>query len=394
MITKDQISKMVEDNRQEILDCMVEVLKTPSPTGYEAECGTVFAKWIKKAGLEAKIYEAESGRPNVFGEWFGSQPGKRFIFNGHMDHFPPPEYAEDTYGPYSGMIANGCVYGRGASDMRSGDVSALMAVTLLKRMGFDPKGSVLLSYMCDEENGSTLGAKWCIKQGLLEGDVGICMEATQKQLWIKHGGIWRVWITYTSMGANSLREHPTQSALQKGVKAINALYELAAVVRQRVDEDGDTPSLSISTIHAGHATNVHASKCRFCIDRRTTVNESRKEAAQEILNLLDSLKASDPEMDYSYEIISDRPSMNLSREEPFIKTCAEAYKELSGKDVEYFFCHAGSDASNIHEHNGIIMPNWSGATGGMASKKDERINIEDMLFAIKCYMLTMVKTLS
>ena len=52
--------------------------------------------------------------------------------------------------------------------MKSGDVTALMTVTLLKRYGFDPKGSVLLSYVCDEERGSRDGADWCIGQGLLK----------------------------------------------------------------------------------------------------------------------------------------------------------------------------------------------------------------------------------
>ena len=53
-----------------------------------------------------------------------------------------------------------------------------MAVTFLKRMGFDPHGSIELSYMCDEENGSTYGVKWLLANGYLKGDFGICMEPT------------------------------------------------------------------------------------------------------------------------------------------------------------------------------------------------------------------------
>lgn len=395
MFTVEEIKTQVEASREEILDCLREVLQTPSITGQEAEVGKVFCRRISQhTGLLPTVYEKEPGHPNILAEWFGSRPGKRFIFNGHMDHFPPPEGKKDTYGPYSGKLVDGKMYGRGASDMKSGDVSALFAVALLKRMGFDPKGSVLLSYMCDEENGSNYGAKWMCRQNLLNGDYGICMEATTKRLKTRACGSWRAKFTYVSDGCNSYREHPKKSALEKSVIAINALYELRETIRKRTNEFGDKPVFSITTLHAGEATNMHAAVSTFTIDRRMIVGETHKDVSREILNVLDCLKKTDPDMEYTYEVTSERPAFLLPENSEMVKTCKEAYKKVTGRDLILWYSSAGADASTIREYNGIEMPVWSGATGMQASGPDEHIVIEDMLECIQYYMLTIMMLLS
>lgn len=395
MITVEEIKAKVEASREEILDCLREVLQTPSVTGQEAEIGKVFCRRIEKhTGLKPTVYEKDPGRPNILAEWFGSQPGKRFIFNGHMDHFPPPEGKRDTYGPYSGKLVDGKMYGRGASDMKSGDVSALFAVALLKRMGFDPKGSVLLSYMSDEENGGVAGSAWMCRQNLLNGDYGVCMEATTKRLKLRACGTWRATFTYVSDGCNSYREHPKKSALEKSILAINALYKLREDIRKRTNEYGDKPVFSVTTLHAGEATNMHAAVSVFTVDRRLIVGEDEKAAGQEVLDVLNKLKAEDSDMDYSYELISAVPTFLIPENGPVVKASVAAYKEVTGRDLVFWSSSAGADASIIRAYNGIEMPVWSGATGMQASGPDEHIVIEDMLECIQYFMVLLIKLLS
>ena len=143
---------MVDACQDEAIQCLQEAVQTPSPTGEELAISRLFTRWIADCGLTVEQYEAEPGRPNLIAQWHGSRPGKRFLFNGHLDVFPPSDGDGGWYGPWSGKIADGFLYGRGAVDMKGGDCAALMAVRLLRRMNFDPKGSVILSYMVDEEN--------------------------------------------------------------------------------------------------------------------------------------------------------------------------------------------------------------------------------------------------
>ena len=395
MITAAQVHDVVEQNRQEIIDCLVELIQTPSTTEDEVEISKVFCKWIEKAGIKPEIHGISEEHPNVFGEWFGTTPGKRFIFNGHMDTFPPVEGDPGLYGPYSGKIVDGYLYGRGTVDMKGGDAAALMAVTLLKRMGFDPKGSVLLSFMCDEEIGGRYGSKWLVKQELLNGDFGICMEPTYNKVMVAHSGIYRMWITYTAPAAPSAREHPSKNALEKSILAINELYKYREIVRKRTDPHFDCASISITTLHAGKATNVHAAQSKFSIDYRLIPGETHDKIGAEIFGILDALKEKDPEMEYSVEVISDRPVLDVPEDADITKACCEAYSEVTGKPAEIYRRHGGSDAATIQGYNGILMPNWGpGDCFEEATTANEKIRVDEYLQAVEYYMLAVVKMMS
>ena len=106
-----EIHRFVQENREEAIDCLRELLATPSNSGEEVAVSKVFCRWIERAGLEPTVVGISEEHPNVLAEWFGSNPGKRFVFNGHMDTFPPTDGDEGTYGPYSGMVADNAVYG-------------------------------------------------------------------------------------------------------------------------------------------------------------------------------------------------------------------------------------------------------------------------------------------
>lgn len=392
MITKAQVHEIVEQNRQEAIDCLREIVQTPSVTCEEVAVSKVFERWIKKAGLEPEIIGISPEHPNVLAEWNGSQPGKRFIFNGHMDTFPPTEGDNGLYGPFSGKIVDGYLYGRGSCDMKGGDAAALMAVTFLKKLGFDPKGSIVLSYMCEEEIGGRYGVKWVVRQDRLNGDFGICMEPTNGKVQVGHSGLWRALLTYTAEPASSTYDHPSKNALEKAVIAINALYQYREKVRAKTDPNFGSPSLSITTLHAGKATNVHAAKAQFSIDYRLIPGETHEMIQSEVFAILDGLKQQDPEMDYVYELISDRPVLDVPEDSDIVKACCEAYQEVTGTPAKLYRRHCGTDASTIQGYNGIMMPIWGAADDeNEISTPNEKINIKNYLDSIEYYMLAVIK---
>ena len=145
MLTAKQISDYVDTHRDEAIAFLQEIVQTPSVTGDEEPVSFVFERKMKEAGLEVKRLEAKPHRPNLYAEWFGTQKGKRFVFNGHMDVFPPDDRDPGYFGPWSGKIEDGYLYGRGSCDMKGGDAGVMMAVLFLRKMGFDPKGSIALT---------------------------------------------------------------------------------------------------------------------------------------------------------------------------------------------------------------------------------------------------------
>lgn len=82
MLTAKQISDYVDAHKDEAIEFLQEIVQTPSVTGNEEPVSFVFEKWMKMAGLDVQRIEAKPHRPNLYAEWFGSQKGKRFVFNG------------------------------------------------------------------------------------------------------------------------------------------------------------------------------------------------------------------------------------------------------------------------------------------------------------------------
>lgn len=395
MLTAKEIREAVEQHRDEIVNCLVRLIQVPSVTGEELAVSKVFTGIMEDMGLEVQVYEAEPDRPNLLAEWFGKEKGKRFIFNGHMDVFPPVDGDPGTYGPWSGKVTGGKIYGRGTGDMKGGDCAALMAVKILREMGFEPKGSVLLSFMCDEENGSRLGAKYLLKEGLLDGDYGICMEPTDLQILTHHGGIYRAFFTYTSEGLHAHAPHPEGNAIEKAHRAIGALLELGEEIHKRENPDYQNPSLSVTTIHAGKATNVHPSKAVFSVDRRYIKGETIESVQQEIFHVLDQLKEQYPGMDYTVEVQSDRPTLTVPEDSRMVRVMTDAWEEIMGEKAKYRYCQGGTDAASIVQHNGMQMV-VCGPTDGLkvTSTADEHVEIEDLLKAVEIYALTLVRLMS
>lgn len=406
MFTAQEIKKAVEENREEAIQCLVEALRSPSPTGKEKPMADTMLRWLDKLDISVKTYEYMEDRPNIIAEWTGSQPGKRFLFNGHMDVFPPSEGEEGRFGPWSGEIADGYIYGRGADDMKSGDCAAYMAVKLLKQMGFDPKGSIVLNYVVDEENGSQQGVVSLLEDKLLNADIGISMEPSDMRIKLGHGGIYACQVIVNGDGGPAglpmntngrENKYGSQDAIEKSVLALQALYKLRDHIREtKAPTDFGYSLLTVTNIHAGDATNTYARRCTITIDRRFLPDETIETVDAEIIDAMEKVKELDPTFDYEY-VPYYEPSMpvyNVNEKGLMVTTMDEAFEELFGKRPEHFRSSGGTDASYITVSTGADMP-WAGPghhDDGPATA-DERVCIEWYLDCIKWYMLTLVKTM-
>lgn len=384
--TVDEIRQLVARNQAKAIQLLQTAVQIPSPTGQEGEISNFFADYMKSFGLEVQKYEYESGRPNLLAEWVGKKDGKKFIFNGHMDVFPPTEGITGKFSPWSGTIEDGKLYGRGSTDMKAGDCAAMMAVQILKESGYVPNGKILLSYMVDEENNSKMGSLALLEHGLLkDGDFGICMEPSSGKLLMEEGGVWQIEITYYASGGHTTYVTDEEDALMKSIHAINELYKLKDKVEKRSFPGLGHPFLQIGVIHAGTVSNVRASQSTFTIDRRFAAAEEFKAVKQEILDVLDRLKAKDPAYDYTLKEIAYYPSAKRDINNPAIKTIMQAIEDINGEKAECFARYGSSDATHIIDQTQIPMPIYGPSGDGMG-RADEYVELDDYLSAIMVYI--------
>lgn len=409
MFNTENIIKVVEENRAEAISLLQEALQSPSPTGTELPMAITMKKWLEKLELPIETYEYQPNRPNFIVKWHGSEAGRKFLFNGHMDVFPPSETEDESYDPWSGEIKNGYIYGRGASDMKSGDCAAYMAVKLLKQMGFEPKGSITLNYVSDEEDGGEFGTVALLKDGHLEADIGLSMEPTNMEVCVGSGGIYPSRITVFGDGGYAARpldpngpgnRYGGEDAIQKAMKALKALYALKENVIDKKPVQGECKSnLSITNIHAGavNVVNNYARRCTILIDRRYLPGETRESVDAEIIGALESVKQEDPSFEYEYEAPyePDMPVFSVPEDCEMVRTIDEAYEAIYGKKPKHKTTMSGAEVSYIREKYGAELP-WFGCgmlDTGLATT-EECVSIQDYLDTIKIYMLTLIKTMA
>jgi acetylornithine deacetylase/succinyl-diaminopimelate desuccinylase-like protein len=149
----------LQEPATELLQHLIR-FNTVNPPGDEREAQEFLAERLSDAGLECELLAADDARPNLVARLRGDAPGPTLGYLGHVDTVlaDPGAWSRD---PWSGDLADGCVWGRGALDMKGQVAAEVTAVTALAREGWRPaRGELLLMSVVDEETGSACGAKW------------------------------------------------------------------------------------------------------------------------------------------------------------------------------------------------------------------------------------------
>ena len=161
--------KLTDAQRQEIEDDVVklcqELIQIPSVNfgdgkGDEKAAAEYVAAKMKEFGIESKIYESAPNRCSVVARIEGkdkSRPG--LVVNGHLD-VVPANAADWSVDPFSGAIKDGCIWGRGAVDMKNMDAMILAVIRLWARHNYQPERSIVIVFFGDEEAGGIYGSRW------------------------------------------------------------------------------------------------------------------------------------------------------------------------------------------------------------------------------------------
>ncbi|HET9649940.1 MAG TPA: M20/M25/M40 family metallo-hydrolase, partial [Microlunatus sp.] len=149
----------------------------PQPGPGERLAAEHVAALLDEVGIHSELFEPAPNRTSLVADWAPDgveADASPLLVHGHLDVVPAN--ADDwTVPPFSGEIADGCVWGRGAVDMKDFDAMVLSVVRARARAGIAPRRPIRLVFTADEEAGSGLGATWLVDRHpeLFEG----CEEA-------------------------------------------------------------------------------------------------------------------------------------------------------------------------------------------------------------------------
>lgn len=128
----------------------------------ERQAAEYVAAQLSEAGLTPDIYESHPGRASVVARVAGEDAARdALLIHGHLDVVPATA-SDWSLPPFSGEVAGGCLWGRGAVDMKDMDAMVLAVLRHRLRQGRRPPRDVVLAFLADEEAGGTYGARWLV----------------------------------------------------------------------------------------------------------------------------------------------------------------------------------------------------------------------------------------
>src|SRR5262249_27655042 len=134
---KRQLARWIEEDRHEIVEFLCDFVraKSPNPPGDTTLAAAHVTRFLTAQGVPFRVIAPEPTMPNIVASFEGARPGGHLVLNGHMDVFPADEKNERwSHGPWSGAIADGKIYGRGAADMKAGTSASIFTFCYLQRV--------------------------------------------------------------------------------------------------------------------------------------------------------------------------------------------------------------------------------------------------------------------
>lgn len=243
---------------------------TVNPPGNERPAQERLAAHLTAAGFSCELLGAEPDRPNLVARLRGEQDGPTLCYLGHVDTVLA-DPAEWTHDPWSGDLADGCLWGRGALDMKSQVAAEIAAAASLARSGWRPaRGELLIVAVVDEETGGSLGAEWitqthpdAVRCDLLVNEGAGCVfeygGARRYGVCCAEKGVFRFTLTTDGVAGHASMPSMGENALLKMAPLLERLgarqpsYELTAEPRaflSAIGEDPDDPAGSVARLRA------------------------------------------------------------------------------------------------------------------------------------------------
>ena len=243
---------------------------TVNPPGNERLAQEHLAAHLTKAGFECELLGAEPDRPNLVARLRGERDGPTLCYLGHVDTVLA-DPADWTHDPWSGDLADGCIWGRGALDMKSQVAAEIAAAASLARSGWRPaRGELLIVTVVDEETGGALGAEWItqthperVRCDMLVNEGAGCMfeygGARRYGVCCAEKGVFRFTVTTGGVAGHASMPGMGENALLKMAPLLERLgarrpaYELTDVPRaflSAIGEDPGDPAGSVARLRA------------------------------------------------------------------------------------------------------------------------------------------------
>ncbi|SFD07258.1 peptidase [Bacillus sp. UNCCL81] len=411
---KKVIQDYISNHKDKTVDLLKQLVMENSVSGNESKAQAIVLEKLREIDLDLDVWEPDlkemkehpyfistrdsfTGSPNIVATLKGTSGGKSMILNGHIDVVPEGNIQQWTYAPYSATVVDNKLYGRGATDMKGGNVALILAIEAIKRSGITLKGNVYFQSVIEEESGGA-GTLATILRGY-SADGVIIPEPTNMKFFIKQQG--SMWFRLKVKGkvAHGGTRYEGVSAIEKSVLIIQQIQKLEQLRNERIADplyDGvPIPiPINIGTIHGGtwpsSVSDLVTLEGRFGV----APNERLEDAKIEFENWIDNIKNLDDwfvENPVEVEWFGARwvPG-TVEADSELVQTLQRNYLETMKQNPVVEAAPWGTDGGLFTQILNIPMIVFGPGETKVAHYPDEFIDLDQMFLAAEIIACTLI----
>jgi acetylornithine deacetylase/succinyl-diaminopimelate desuccinylase family protein len=378
-IDRAQILAAAAERRELVTRLLSELIQldTINPPGNEKIAADYVAKFCEARAIPYKTYDPGNNRTSLIAE-IGTGASPRLFIPAHTDVVPLGEGW--SVPPLLGIVKDGSVWGRGATDDKGPLAGLLAAADFLKQHEHEFKGTLMLGAIADEEHGSDLGLDWLLKTQGVKADMAFVPDIPShlEEVEIAEKGLVNVEVVFHGKQAHS-------STPWEGVNAASALAEMLYLTENFRPHQSDLkhPRLSpttcvISKVNAGIAHNIVPGKASAVYNLRFLPHQTATGITQEIRKMAEQIASRRKGITVEVKKIAELEPSEVRADHPVARALVDAIHEITGKEPRLVGI-GGATLCKQLIWAGIPAVAFGPGDHSMPHMADERIPIDDLV---------------
>ena len=390
-MNSDIKSKIKEE---EITNLAQELIKIPSDeTAGEKEVCEYLESYLKSLGMKVRLQEVLPNRPNIIAEVIGDEVGKSIMFNGHVDTVPVGDIKKWSMDPYSAIIKDNKLFGRGSTDMKGAIASMIIAMKFIMNNVEKFNGKIIFTGVMAEET-TGLGTQKIVEENI-KADMAVVGEPSDEKIYRAHKGtMWFNLSTYGKLEHSSESNSESNNAIINMMKLIMEINEISKELETIENNLVGHPSINIGLIDGGTKQNMIADSCRISIDRRTLPEEKTEEVLDKLRIRLDGLRSLDDRLTFDLEIDTIREAVEVAESEQIVQEVKNALNKVINKNPTISGMKATTDMSILVNQGNIPSVIYGPGFIKQAHTVDEFIEVKRLVESSQVYAEILLNTLT
>ncbi len=421
-LTDIERSALAALDEQELIGALRDLLRIPGVTGQEAAAQRWLGRHMQQLGLDVDLWtidvaelqkhpqfpgmEVDRSKHEAIGLvgiWQGT-PGmhtstsKRLVFNGHIDVVPEGDPANWQHDPWGAELVDGCIYGRGACDMKGGLMAALYAIKAIIDAGIPIDGSLMIQSVIGEEDGG-IGTFASLLRGHT-GDAAIICEPTHLNLIPAQAGALTFTVRVRGKSAHACVRLEGVSAIEKYLDIHRSLIQLEKVRNSEIEHPllgkfALPYPLNIGRVQAGNWSSSVPEELTFDGRIGVAMGEDSAEVRRQFEQTLRNLAEADPWLrNHPMEIVwsgGQFDSGEIPMDHYLVKLCQQCMLDLTGLEPEIKGAPYGSDLRLFVNLGGIPALLFGPGDVNVAHTPDEHVRVQEVILAARAYILAAIR---